>query len=172
MNTPPSVAFIEEDLDSLASVEGSVVVLADGKTLGPAGSHVDGLMGGALGRAMAAPGWKSRAKDVRTLNFPAGMAAERVILATLGEKPDREAAREAGGAIAAALAKGSVTLCTGGAQDRSLMAELIFAMALRLYEFREYKKADDENGENGKRTPREIAVTSDAPEALAAASAP
>lgn len=173
MNTPPSVAFIEENLDSLASAEGTVVVLADGgKALSAAGRHVDELTGGALARAMAAPGWKSRARDVRALNFPSGMAAERVVLATLGENPDSEAARQAGGAIAAALAKGRVTLCTGGAEDRDLVAELIFAMALRLYEFREYKKADDENGENGKRTPREITVTSDEPEALASRSAP
>src|SRR5690625_6493066 len=94
MNTPPSVAFIEENLDSLASAEGTVVVLADGgKALSPAGRHVDGLTGGALARALAAPGWKSRAKDVRTLNFPAGMAAERSEERRVGKKSVERALR-------------------------------------------------------------------------------
>ncbi|HET7409536.1 MAG TPA: M17 family peptidase N-terminal domain-containing protein, partial [Paracoccaceae bacterium] len=166
----PSVDFAEETLDSLASREGTVVVFADaGKALSPAGSHVDGLTGGALTRALGAADWKPRPRKVRTLAFPSGMAAERVIVATLGEDPDRDAARRAGGAIAAALAKGDVTVCTAGVGDRTLVAELVWAMVLRLYEFREYKKSpDDEDAA----APRTITVMGDAPEALAAASAP
>ncbi len=93
------------------------------------------------------------------------------MLATLGDEPDREAARRAGGAIAAALAKGAVTVCTGGVADRALLAELVCAMVLRLYDFRDYKKAPDEDDDDAP-TRRAIAVASDEPEALAAASAP
>jgi leucyl aminopeptidase len=171
MTNPPTVDFAEENLDSLASATGTVVVFADaGKELSPAGRHVDGLTGGAISRAINAADWKPRPRKVRSLAFPSGLAAERVIVATLGEAPDRDAARRAGGAIAAALAKGDVTVCTSGVGDRALVAEFVWAMVLRLYEFRDYKKSP-ENEDNGP-APRAITVTGAEPEALAAASAP
>ncbi len=178
MTTPTAVSFAEEDLQALASAEGTVVVFADGaKALSPAGQHVDGLTGGALSRALAAADYKPRARKVRVLAFPSGMAADRVIIATLGDEPDRDAARRAGGAIAAALAKGTVTVCTGGVgsgdgegDGRALVAEMVCALVLRLYEFRDYKKAPSDDADDT--TPRAVRVTGDAPEALAAASAP
>ena len=171
MTTPPTVDFILEDADALASAEGTVVVFDNGgSTLSPAGQHIDGLTGGALSRSLSAPDYKPRARRVRVLGFPSGMSAERVIIATLGQEPDREAARRAGGAIATALAKGPVTLCTANAGDRALLAELVCALVLRLYEFRDYKKAaEDEDEGTG---PRTIRVAGDEPEALASASAP
>ena len=68
------------------------------------------------------------------------MAAEKVLLASLGEDPDREAARRAGGAIAAALAKGPVTICTAGAGPVERIAEMVYALMLRLYDFNIYRK--------------------------------
>jgi leucyl aminopeptidase len=172
MTTPVAVNFVEEDHAALAGAAGTVVVFVDGaRALAPAAQHVDGLIGGALRRAVEAADWKARPRKPVILNYPAGMAAERVVLATLGDEPDREAARQAGGAIAAGLGKDGVTVCTGGAAERALAAELVYAMILRLYDFREYKKAPPENGEDAPAR-RTIAVASDAPEALAAASAP
>ena len=172
MTTPVSVDFVDEDHAALTGAEGTVVVFVDAaKALSPAAGHVDGLTGGALRRAVEAPGWKPRPRKATTIGYPSGMAAERVVLATLGDEPDREAARRAGGAIAAALGKGKVTICTRGVAERALVAELVYAAVLRLYDFRDYKKAspDDEDETPPRRT---IVVTSDEPEALAAASAP
>jgi leucyl aminopeptidase len=171
MTTPVPVDFVEEDHEALARAEGTVVVFVDAdKKLSPAAAHVDRLTGGALGRAIGAPDYRARARKVATIGYPAGMAAERIVLATLGEEPDREAARQAGGAIAAALGKGRATICTRGVADRALVAELVYAAVLRLYDFRDYKKApaDEDQDTPARRT---IAVAGDAPEALAAASA-
>ncbi len=175
MTTPVSVDFVEEDQDALAAAEGTVVVFVDGdRKLSPSAAHLDGLTGGTLRRAVDAADYKPRPRKVATIAYPAGVAAERIVLATLGDEPDREAARRAGGAIAAALGKGRVLVCTQGIADRALVAELVYALVLRLYDFRDYKKASDEDGDNGEGKPqrRKITVTSDAPEGLAAVSAP
>ncbi len=173
MTTPVPVEFVEEDHAALARAEGTVVVFADGdRALSPAAAHVDGLAGGTLGRAIGAPDYKPRARSVATIAYPAGMAAERVVLATLGNEPDREAARRAGGAIAAALGKGRVTVCAGGVAGRALVAELVYALVLRLYDFRDYKKASDEDEDEETPPRRTIVVASPEPEELAAASAP
>jgi leucyl aminopeptidase len=124
-------------------------------------------MGGALARLAGGEEYKPKARAVQTFNYPAGLTAERVVLASLGDEPGRDAARRAGGAIAAALAQGPVTLCAAGLGDNALVAEMIWAMVVRLYEFRDYKKDTAET-----KKPREIAVMADGPEALAAASAP
>ena len=89
---------------------------------------------------------------MRRLLYPAGVAAGTVILACLGGEPDRAAARKTGGAIAKALGKGNVTICTAGVTGDKLAAELVWAVALRLYDFRDYKTADDANGHPGERT--------------------
>ncbi|MEO1492106.1 MAG: leucyl aminopeptidase [Pseudomonadota bacterium] len=168
MTTPAPVDFIETDLDALVARPGTVVVFVGGDgTLGPAAAHLDGPMGGAMGRMVGAEDYKPKARTAHMFSYPAGLAAERVVLASLGEDPDRDAARRAGGAIGAALAQGPVTLCTTGLGDDALVAEMIWAMVVRLYEFGVYKRDTAET-----KKPREIAVMSDGPEALAAASAP
>ncbi len=172
MTTPVTVDFVHEDHEALPRATSTVVVFVDGaKALSSAAEHVDQLMGGALRRAVGAAEYKARPRRPVTFAYPAGMAAERVVLVTLGDEPDRESARRAGGAIAASLAKGAVTVCTGGVADRALVAELVCAMVLRLYDFRDYKKAAAEEDEDAP-VRRTITVTSDEPEALAAASAP
>ena len=168
MTTPVAVDFIDEDLSALAGAEGTVVVFVGAdNALSTAGDHVDDLTGGALRRVIGSDGFKASAKKNHGIIWPAGMAAEKVLLASLGEAPDREAARRAGGAIAGALAQGSVTICTAGIGPADLIAEMIYAAVLRLYNFNAYRKvtAKDE-------APRTITVSSDAAEALAAASAP
>jgi leucyl aminopeptidase len=166
------VDFTEESHAALADAEGTLVVFVDGaKVLSPAAAHVDRIAGGALGRAIAAEDFKPRARKATTLAYPVGLVADRIVLATLGDEPGREAARRAGGAIAAAVGKGPITICAAGAGDRALIAEAVYALVLRLYDFRDYKRAasDEEEDKPNRRT---ITVMSDAPEALAAASAP
>jgi leucyl aminopeptidase len=163
MTTPASIDFQPEKNRNLAEIEGTVVVFVDGAgKLGPAAVAVDEVAGGALSRAVADPDYKAKPGTMRGFRYPAGMAAKTVLLACLGDDPDGKAARKTGGAIAKALGKGDVTLCTTGcttgAASDGLIAELACAVALRLYDFRDYKTTDNENGTNDD-APAERAVT-------------
>jgi leucyl aminopeptidase len=168
MTTPTPIDFQPEKARNLAIIEGTLVVFADGEgALGSAAAEIDAASGGALGRAVADPEFKVKPGTVRRLRYPAGVAAKAVILACLGKTPDRAAARKTGGAIAKALGNGAVTLCTTGAASDELVAELIWAVALRLYDFRDYKTADEENGEpGGNAGERAITILADQPAAL------
>ncbi len=171
MTTPCPVDFAAENLEKLSALPGTVVVFCDGKAaLSAAAARADALTGGQLSRVTGQDDFKPAVRKVQVLNYPNGMAADRLVLATMGEEPDRDAARRAGGAIAGALGDGQSTICTAGIGDAALVAELVCASVLRLYRFADYKKAG-ENG-NGADKTHALTVTSDAPEALAAASAP
>ncbi|MEM1385429.1 MAG: M17 family peptidase N-terminal domain-containing protein, partial [Pseudomonadota bacterium] len=171
---PPAIHFADAEDRDLSTVEGAVVVFADGEgaLLGPAAA-LDAAMGGALTRVVEDKRWKPKAGTAQVLAFPAGLTATRVLLACLGPDPDRAAARKTGGAIAKALRNGQVTLAVSGAAEAAVMAETLFTMALRVYDFTEYKSkksADDENGTDDEGW--SVTVVSDAPEALAKASEP
>ena len=168
MTTPVAVEFIDDDTTDLAAAEGTIVVFVDANNaLSTAGDQVDGLTSGALRRVIGSDGYKANPKKNHSIIWPAGMAAEKVLLASFGENPTRDAARRCGGAIAAALANGPVTICTAGIGAPEIIAEMVYAVVLRLYEFNVYRKV------TLKETPeRTIAISSDSPEELAAASAP
>ena len=103
MTTPCPVAFTPVALDAMDQHQGTVVVFCDGKgALSDAATAADKLTGGQLSRVTEAKGFKPGPAKVSVLNFPNGMAAQRLILASLGKDPDRDSARRAGGAIAAA----------------------------------------------------------------------
>ncbi len=172
MSTKPApISFLAEADADLAAVEGNLVVFVDAaKTLSPAAAAVDRLAGGALARAVAAPAFKAKAGAVVVIRYPSGLAAEALILASLGAEPDAAAARKTGGAIAKALRPGPVTLATTGVGAAHVIAETVWAAAMRLYRFREYKADDPE--EETPDEPRAVTVLAEAPEALAGLSAP
>lgn len=168
MTTPLCVNFVEDDHDGLTAAKGTVVVFADGdKTLNPAGAHLDGLIGGGLTRLLGDESDEGKGVKTRKLAYPSGIASKGVVLASMGKKPDRNKARRAGGAIAAAADRGAVVLCVTDAGDPALVAEMIFAFVLRCYEFNAYRKGSTEE-----KPPWVLTVMTDTPEALAAASAP
>ena len=176
MTTPAPIDFQPEKDQDLAAIEGTLVVFADGGgALAGAAASIDDVTGGALSRGVADQDFKAKPGTVRSLRYPAGMAAKAVILACLGKAPNRAAARKTGGAIAKALGKGAVSICTSGVTSDELAAEMIWAVALRLYDFRDYKTADDENGETASAPapdPRAITVLAQRPAALRKVSAP
>ncbi len=89
MTTPAPIDFQPERGRDLAAIEGTLVVFADGEgKLGPAAAALDEATGGALGRAVADPDFKAKPGTVRSLRYPAGVAAGSVILACLGAEPD------------------------------------------------------------------------------------
>jgi leucyl aminopeptidase len=174
MTTPPTIKFRAEKSNDLDAIEGTLVVFADGAgKLGAAAAAIDAVSGGGLGRVVGDQDYKAKPGTVRVLRFPSGVAADTVLLACLGNAPDRAAARKTGGAIAKVLGKGDVTVCATGAASDVLIAELVWAVALRLYDFRDYKTADEENGESdGAPAARTFTVLADKPAALRSAFAP
>ncbi len=174
MTTPAPIDFQPEKDQDLAAIEGTLVVFADGDgALAGAAASIDDVTGGALSRAVADQDFKAKPGTVRSLRYPAGMAAKAVILACLGNAPDRAAARKTGGAIARTLGKGAVNICTSGVTSDELAAEMIWAAALRLYDFRDYKTVDEKNGETASAPGgRAITVLAQRPGALRKVSAP
>ena len=171
MTTPAAIDFQPARGADLTAIDGTLVVFVDGdRNLGAAAAEIDGAMGGTLSRAVQDEDFKAKAGVSRSIAYPTGLAARRVVLACLGLDPDRAAARKTGGAIAKAAAKGSLTLCPAGMTDDKTLAEMLWAMVLRLYEFREFKtgKDDDENGGGD----REITVLAQRPAGLRNAFAP
>jgi len=176
MTAVPPIDFAPEKGRDLTAAEGTLVVFADGKgKLGVAAKAIDKATGGALSRVVGDPEFKPRSGAVHRLAYPSGMAAKAVILACLGSAPDRGAARKTGGAVAKALGKGEVTVCTAGVASEPLIAELIWALALRLYDFRDYKTDGDENGDSGNGVtsgPRRVTVLARGARGLGRAFAP
>ncbi|MEL6477973.1 MAG: leucyl aminopeptidase [Pseudomonadota bacterium] len=166
--TPTQVTFGPEAEADLAAVEGVLIVFADAAGgLCPGAAKVDGMMGGALSRALADPETKVKAGMTLSFGYPSGLAARRVILAAMGAEPDRAAARKTGSAIAKALPKGGAVLATEGLGEVALVAELIWAITLRQYDFDEYKTKGDEDTP---KRPNSLEALSGYPEGLAAAS--
>ncbi|MEM6972313.1 MAG: leucyl aminopeptidase [Pseudomonadota bacterium] len=168
MTSLPHIAFSPEEADAMTEAEGTLVVFAsrDG-TLAPGAAAADAALGGALARAVGDKAFKGKPGVVDSFGWPAGHKARRLVLACIGGGDDGVSAtdaRKVGGAIAKALAKGPATLATAGVGEAEAVAGMVMAMALRLYEFREYRKVEDDAEPPA---PRHLTVLSDAPEALA-----
>ncbi|MBY8975658.1 leucyl aminopeptidase [Rhodobacteraceae bacterium NNCM2] len=162
------VHFSPEAETDWSQVEGILVVfLGEDGALGPVASEIDGISGGALGRCVAASDFKVKAGVVGKFSYLNGMAAKTMLLASMGEEPDRAAARKTGASIAGQLGKGKVAIATSGLGDSALVAEMICAVTLKLYDFDEYKTGDEDDKA---KTPS-ITVYAEKPEELASKSA-
>ena len=119
MTTPNTVDFIAEDIAGLSERSGTVVVFlgADGTLSAPAAA-LDAAMGGALSRATGADDFKAKPGKIVTFGYPGALAADRVLLAAVGDAPDRADVRKCGGAIATALGKGAITVAGGRRSSR------------------------------------------------------
>ncbi len=167
MTTPAEIAYVSLEDAPVASAEGAAIVFVrpDG-TLGPAAAAADEAAGGAVSRLVASKRFKNKPGETVALAFPGGMAAETLVVAALGEGVDD--ARRAGGAAIGKAGTGATTIYGDG--DAEAQAEIAFGAALRLYDFDVYKsKKQDDEAPKG---PRRIRFASDAPEAVAKASAP
>jgi leucyl aminopeptidase len=166
MTSPAEISYVDLAEAPISEAQGSVVVFVgpDGAAEGPAAA-ADAATGGAVARLLASKSFKREAAATATLEFPAGLMADRLIVAVLGA--GEADARKAGAAAAAKLGKGPATFY--GAGDAAAQAQIAFGTALRLYEFDVYKsKKDDDTPKPARR----IAFASNAPEAVARASGP
>ncbi|MEM9100263.1 MAG: leucyl aminopeptidase [Pseudomonadota bacterium] len=170
MSTAPTPTHFAAASDTdLTTEDGVIVVFLDGEgALGPTASTLDAACGGALGRALAAPDFKAKPGVVGRFDYPTGLMARKLVLASLGDKPDRATARKTGAAIASQIAKSDAVIVADGPGDAQITAEMVWATTLKLYDFKEYKSPPKE--EDSPKT-TSITVVSEAPETLAAASA-
>ncbi len=164
MNQPVALTFIDLTLDTLARHAGLLAILADGEApASPAARKLDRATRGMLARAMASADW-ARAKpgEALTLAFPAGLAAEMLMLVKLPRKADAAQARKAGATIGRALGTADALVL---AENHAMAAEVSFGLCLRAYEFTAHK-----SGEQKKRGAVAMACTK--PESVAARAQP
>lgn len=167
MTSPVEIAYRSRDAVPLGEATGSAVVFVgpDG-TPGAGALAADAATGGAVARLLASDEFRNKPGMAVSLAFPAGMKAARLVVAALGTTA--EDARRAGGAVAGKLGAGNAVIYGDGTVEQQ--TEIAFGMALRLYDFAAYKTGKEENG--AAKMPKSVVFASDAPEAVAKASAP
>jgi len=164
MNQPVALTFTATDLDRLATAPGLLALLAEGDApSSPAARRLDRLTRGMLTRALSSADWaRVKSGESLTLAYPAGIAAEALMLIKLPRKATVLEARKAGAAIGRALgAVGAHVL----AETHPQAAELSFGLAMRAYDFTPHKSGE-------KKTLGPVALACARPEAVAAAAAP
>ncbi len=140
------IAFPEAtttDLDALKTFDGVVAVLVgeDGR-LDPAGRRVNRLTRQAVAKAVAGAKFeKLKLGQALTLNFPAGMAADALMLVKLGKRADRPTCRKAGAAVALGLGSKPGLVACGTLRHPDALAE---GIALRSYSFDSRKSKQDD----------------------------
>ncbi len=143
MTTPVDIRIEAVDLDALGDLSGLVAVFVtpDGK-LDAGARKVNTLTRKALARLVESERFeKAGTGDVLRMGFPAGMAAEAVLVVKLAKRPDVAAARKAGAALGKAL--GQAGLCVvAGALGRA--EEVALGIALRAYDFDVHKSKDSD----------------------------
>ncbi len=144
MITLPVFEFEEPSLDTMATAEGTIAVLVDpdGK-LDRAARRADKLTRGALTRMIADKAWgKLDEGRAETLNWPAGMAASRLVVVKLAHTAPEAAGRLAGACIAKAAAAGApVHIHAGRARTAERIAQ---GFALRAYEFERHRTGESD----------------------------
>jgi leucyl aminopeptidase len=168
MTAPARIDFKEMTSEALAdalpAATGAVAVFvaADGR-LEAAGRRVNALTRKALARALAAPGWgKLKQGDAMRLAFPAGLAADALIVVKLDRKPSAAEARRAGATLAKERGALPLMVLAGG---QGMAAEVALGLALRGYAFTPHKTAAEEAS-------GDITMLVTDPEALARAAGP
>ena len=142
MITLPTFSFEESSHDTMATAEGTIAVLVDpdGK-LDRAAKRADKLTRGALTRMIADKAWgKLDEGRVETLNWPAGIAASRLVVVKLAHASPEAAGRLAGACIAKAAAAGApVQIHAGRARTAERIAQ---GFALRAYAFERHRTGE------------------------------
>ena len=116
-----------------------VLAVGEGVGLDGLGAEADAAAGGALSRAMAAARFDGKARTVVEILAPAGLDAERVLLAGAGAEPGERAAEDLAGTVCAALAKSGSRTATLIWPRSDLAAAAGLGAALAAYRFDKYR---------------------------------
>ena len=145
MTSPAQIRVSEPDIDALAAAKGAIAIL-----VGPEGEldtmarRANKLSRGAVERVAASDSWgKADEGEVVSLAWPAGMAAERLVVVKLGRKAEADLARKTGVAIAQAAGSGGLTLCLGRLKHA---CEVMLGAVLRRYDYIDQKSKSDSDG--------------------------
>ncbi|HMQ41821.1 MAG TPA: leucyl aminopeptidase [Paracoccus sp. (in: a-proteobacteria)] len=163
MTHPVEIRFAETATEGLTAREGRIAMILDDGGKLPA--RLARGARAALSRALGSSDFqKLKPGEALKLAWPAGWAAESVLLVKLPRKASVVEARRAGATIGAALGKGEVLVMAG---THPQAAEVALGLALRGYDFSVYKSKKPEDGEtSGSARPR-VTFMAAKPEALA-----
>ncbi len=138
MPMPIEIHFKDVDLDPVADAGGKVVVfVGENGRLDAGARRVNRLTRKALARFVESDAFaKTSAGDVRSMAFPAGMAAKAVLVAKLEKRPSVQEARKTGAQLAKLLGEEDLLVLAGtmGRAD-----EIALGLALRAYDFDTHK---------------------------------
>ena len=151
MTDPVAIAFAETAFDDVKGAAGRIAVtLAADGALPADARRISRLAKGALDRfAGSERAGKMKPGDVAEIAWPAGIAAEAILVARLDRNASPAEARRAGAALARARGKGDLTVLAGGLKR---VADLAQGIALGAYDYLDMK-----TGESAR--PAEGAVT-------------
>jgi len=138
MTTPSEIGITLADPAKIADLEGRIAVFVDPTGAMDALSRkANSLMKGAIKRLTESSIFEKLAvgKGV-SLDFPAGLAADAVLVVKLSRRPTVSEARKAGAAIAVFRAKADLAILAAG---NSRAADIFFGLALRDYHFDAHK---------------------------------
>ena len=143
MTTPLQTAFADVEGADIAGIAGRLVVFAEAvDALSPLTRKVDRLTRGAIARLVASEAFaKAKSGSTHVLAFPAGLAAEALLVVKLAKKATPAEARAAGAGIAAFNASVPLTVLAGAVGN---VAEIALGLGLRTYAFTEYRKTDED----------------------------
>lgn len=141
-------SFIALDIDQIASVEGRVVVLADGaERMDKGARRVNRLTKGALLRLLESEAFgKAKIGEALEMAWPVGMAAEAVQVVKTDRKLSADDARKLGGTIGKAGHSKAVLVLAGAHRH---VAEIALGAMLRAYDFKDHKTAEDDTSTDG-----------------------
>ena len=141
MTAPVQITFEAAEAGAVAELGGRIAVFLDETgRLDPAARRLDAKARGLLRRFAASEAFaRMKAGDGHVLSFPSGLAAEALLVVKLPRRPSAAEARKAGAAIAAFNAAAPLAVVAGGA---ALTAEIALGLALKVYDFREFRTPD------------------------------
>ena len=141
MTAPVQITFATADAGAVADLSGRIAVFLDeaGK-IDPAARRLDAKARGLLRRFAASETFaRMKAGEGHVLSYPTGLLAEAVLAVKLPRKATAIEARKAGAAIAAFNAVAPLAVAAAGV---GLVAEVAAGLALKAYDFREFRTPD------------------------------
>ena len=141
MTELPAIAFEAIDVDALQNAEGRIAVLiGEGGKLSPEARRISRLAKGGLARfAGGERAVKMKSGEVVEMAWPAGLAADAILVARLDPGASEEDCRRAGAAIAKKRGDGPLTILAGNVKRPAHLAQ---GVALGAYDFLEQKTGD------------------------------
>lgn len=165
MSQPIEITFAPLDIMEMDKAEGRVAVCVtpDGK-LDQAARRANRLTRGAVARLIESKSFeKAKSGQIKTLAWPAGLAAEALDIVVLPNRPTAIEARKAGAALGKLKDRAALTLYAG---SRPRAEELAMGLALRCYSFDAHKTDAEADA------PGAVTLRASRPDDVAAAAAP